>query len=56
MLPPIKAAVDAAHPRVSGENKASGVNLDQVHGSSPRERGKPPPHESHMQILGLIPA
>ncbi len=33
------AGVLPVHPRVCGEDKAFGINLDQYHGSPPRVRG-----------------
>ena len=46
----------AAHPRAGGENFFTFSLLFPLWGSSPRGRGKPPPHAHRGGLAGLIPA
>ena len=52
----LSSLVDAAHPRVGGENTTSTLKLAQTAGSSPRRRGKLSAWANAEVLYGLIPA
>ena len=56
MLSPSGARLEAAHPRVGGENKRLNLTHSPPVGSSPRGRGKRPLTTSALQGFRLIPA